>query len=189
MNKSKKNKIYNIIGLVVIALVIIPQTRELMQVCFYKGLSYFNQSTFIEADKRKTLVNPNWQLRSDANTTLDFSDTKGEVVFLNFWATWCPPCVAEMPSIQKIYKDYSDKIVFLLVTTDDFGTIEKFKTKKGYNFEVYQALNEVPDELKTYSIPRTFILNRKGEIIVNESGAVDWNSEKVREQLDQLLSE
>ncbi len=121
--------------------------------------------------------------------SLDFKETEGKVVFINFWATWCPPCIAEMPSIQELYNDYSDKVVFLFVTSDDFEIVEKFKTKKGFNFEVFKPLNEIPKALETRSIPRTFIINRKGEIVVDESGAVDWNSEDVRSQLDQLLSE
>ena len=108
---------------------------------------------------------------------------------MNFWATWCPPCIAEMPSIQALYNDYNENVVFLFVTNDDFEIVNKFKTKKGFNFKVYQPINEVPENLMTRSIPRTFIINKAGEIVVDESGAVDWNSQKVRQQFDQLLSE
>lgn len=187
--KLKKLSRSNIIFIIIIGLLIIPQVRRQIQITLHKGLSYINQSTFIEADDRKTLENPNWQLVSDASTTLDFADTKGKVVFLNFWATWCPPCIAEMPGIQELYDDYNDRVVFLLVTNEDLEKVDKFKAKKEFTFEVFSPLNEVPNELKTHSIPRTFIINKKGEIIVNESGAVDWNSKKVRSQLDQLLSE
>jgi thiol-disulfide isomerase/thioredoxin len=175
--------------LLVIGLLIIPQVRRQLQIVLHKGLSYVNSSTFIEVDHRKSLAEPNWQLKSDANTILDFRDTKGKVVFINFWATWCPPCIAEMPSIQKLYNDYNDKVVFLFVTNDGFGTVDKFKLKESYNFPVFNPLNDVPKELKTYAIPRTFILNKKAEIVVDESGSVDWNSDKVRSQLDQLISE
>ncbi len=187
--KLKKLSKSNIIFIILIVLLLIPQVRRQIQITLHKGLSYLNQSTFIEADERKSLENPNWQLQSDANTLLNFKETKGKVVFLNFWATWCPPCIAEMPSIQKLYTDYNGKVVFLLVTNEDLERVEKFKTKNNYSFEIFRPLNEVPSELKTHSIPRTFIINKKDEIIVNESGAVDWNSEKVRRQLDQLLSE
>lgn len=187
--KLKKLSRSNIIFIIIIGLLLIPQVRRQLQITLHKGFSYINQSTFIEADKRKTLDNPNWQLVSDTNSTLDFKATKGKVVFLNFWATWCPPCIAEMPSIQDLYDDYNDKVVFLLVTNENLEKVEQFKTKKEYTFEVFRPLNEVPNELKTHSIPRTFIINKKGEIVVNKSGAVDWNSEKVRSQLDELLLE
>ena len=189
MNKQGKQKRFYIVALIGITLMLIPQTRQPIQVLLHKGLSYINQSSLIDKEDRKSFTYTNWELKSDVNTTLDFKETKGKVVFINFWATWCPPCIAEMPSLQALYNDYKYKVVFLFVTSDNFEIVEKFKTKKGFNFEVFKPLNEVPNELTTRSIPRTFIMNRKGEIVVDESGAVDWNSESVRSQLDQLLSE
>ena len=186
ITKSKRN---NIIFLVIITLLIIPQSRQPLQVLLHKGMSYINQSSLIDEADRTAVAYSNWELKSDTNTTLDFNETEGKVVFINFWATWCPPCIAEMPSLQALYEDYNDKVVFLFVTSDDFETVEKFKTKKGFNFEVFKPLNEVPQELTSRSIPRTFIINRKGEIVVDESSAIDWNSKSVRSQLDQLLSE
>ena len=187
--KKKKNKIYNIIGIIVIAVMLIPQTREPIQVFLHKGLSFFNKSTVIEKAVRKDISNFNWKLRSSTNDILDFNSTKGKVVLINFWATWCPPCIAEMPSLQDLYNDYNERVVFLFVTNDDFETVNKFKIKKDFNFEFYQSISNVPEELKTQSIPRTFIISKSGEIVVDESGAVDWNTETVRSQLDELLSE
>lgn len=187
--KFKKFNKSNILFLIIIILFIIPQTRESLQVWLHKGLSYINQSSIIDEADRESVENSNWVLQSDVNTNLNFNDTTGKVVFINFWATWCPPCIAEMPSIQELYNDYNDKVVFLFVTNDDFETVKNFKTKKGFDFKVYQPLNEVPDALKTRSIPRTFIINKAGKIVVDESGAVDWNSKTVRKQLDQLLVE
>ncbi|WP_296386935.1 TlpA disulfide reductase family protein [Winogradskyella sp.] len=179
----------NIVFLILIAVFIIPQTRQALQVVLHKGLSYINKSSIIDKEDRSAVAYINWELQSDANTTISFKETEGKVVFINFWATWCPPCIAEMPSLQALYEDYNDKVVFLFVTNDDFKTVEQFKTKKEFDFLVYNTLNEIPDELKTGSIPRTFIINKKGEIVVDESGAINWNSESVRSQLDRLLSE
>jgi thiol-disulfide isomerase/thioredoxin len=179
----------NIIFLIVIAVLIIPQTRQAIQIVLHKGLSYINQSSVIDKDERVSVNYSNWKLKSDNDTTFNFTDTKGKVVFVNFWATWCPPCIAEMPSLQALYTDYNDKVEFLFITNDDFKTVESFKTKKEFNFEVFSPVNEIPEALSTRSIPRTFIINKNGEIVVDESGAIDWNSETVREQLDQLLSE
>lgn len=186
---SKKIKRSNIIFFIIILLFIIPQTREIFQVWIHKGMSYVNQSSLIDKADRKSISYANWKLKSDANQSLDFTDTKGKVVFINFWATWCPPCIAEMPSLQALYEDYNDDVVFLFITNEDFETVEKFKTKQGYNFEVFNPLSEAPTELSTRAIPRTFIINKEGEIVVDESGAIDWNSDKVRTQLNSLLSE
>ncbi|MEH1009141.1 redoxin family protein [Winogradskyella sp. ECml5-4] len=189
MKKSNKKKsiISNIIGIAVILLLIIPQTRSAIQVTLHKGLSYVNQSSLINKEDRVSVSYTDWQLISDTNKVISFNDTKGKVVFINFWATWCPPCIAEMPSLQELYNDYNAKVEFMFVTSDDFKTVEKFKTKKGFNFEVYNPLNQVPSTLSTQTIPRTFIINKEGEIVVDESGAIDWNSDKVREMLNTLI--
>ncbi|EDP69954.1 Thioredoxin-like protein [Flavobacteriales bacterium ALC-1] len=184
--KSKLTK-RNIIFLIIIGILIIPQTRQPLQVLLHKGLSYINKSSIIEKKERVSVNYSNWKLISDNNSTLTFNDTKGKVVFVNFWATWCPPCIAEMPSLQALYNDYNDKVQFLFVTNDDFKTIEEFKTKKEFDFEVFIPLNDTPNQLVTRSIPRTFIINKKGEIVVDESGALDWNSKKVRAQIEELL--
>ena len=184
-----KLTIRNIIFLVVIAILIIPQTREPIQVLLHKGLSYINKSSLIDKEERFSVSYSNWKLKSDANTSLDFKETKGKVVFINFWATWCPPCIAEMPSLQALYADYNEKVVFLFVTNDDFEAVEKFKAKKEFNFEVFKPLNQVPEVLTTTSIPRTFVINKYGDVVIDESGAIDWNSETVRRQLDLLIAE
>lgn len=177
----------NIIFFAIVLILIIPQTRQPIQVLLHKGLSYINQSSIIDIDERVSVSYSNWKLKSDDHKILNFNDTKNKVVFVNFWATWCPPCIAEMPSLQLLYNDYKDKVEFLFITNDDFKTVDKFKTKKEFTFKVYRPLDQPPTELVTGSIPRTFIINKSGEIVVDESGAVDWNSEKVRNQLDELL--
>ena len=179
----------NIVFLIFIAILIIPQTRQPIQVLLHKGLSYINQSSLIDKENRTVVTYSKWELISDTNTRLDFRDTEGKVIFINFWATWCPPCIAEMPSLQDLYTDYNEKVVFLFVTSDDFQTVQRFKSKKGFNFKVYQSLNEIQETLTTVSIPRTFVINKKGEIVIDESGAIDWNSDSVRSQLELLISE
>ncbi|MDP5082326.1 MAG: TlpA family protein disulfide reductase, partial [Winogradskyella sp.] len=118
-----KLTIRNIIFLVIITILIIPQTRQPIQVLFHKGLSYINQSSLIDSSERNVVSYSTWKLISDENDTIDFENTKGKVVFINFWATWCPPCIAEMPSLQALYQDYNDKVIFLFITSDDFETV------------------------------------------------------------------
>ena len=186
--KAKLTK-SNIIFIIVIAILIIPQTRQPLQILLHKGLSFINQSSLIDKDERVALNYETWILNSDTDASLDFKDTKGEVVLVNFWATWCPPCIAEMPSLQALYDDYNDKVQFLFITYDPKDTVTAFKTKRNFNFEVFIPESPMPEQLMTKSIPRTLIINKNGDIVVDESGAVDWNSDTVRAQLDQLLSE
>jgi thiol-disulfide isomerase/thioredoxin len=186
--KRKLNK-RDIVLVAIVLLFLIPQTSKPLQVLLHKGLSYLNQSSLIDNDERAKITYSNWKLQTDSKTILDFESTRGDVVLVNFWATWCPPCIAEMPSLQALYNDYNDKVNFLFVTSDTFEIVDGFKSKNDFTFEVYNPINEVPEELMTKSIPRTFVINKKGEIVIDETGAVDWNSSNVRSQLDQLLAE
>lgn len=189
MAKRTRNNVISLILLVVIVLYIIPATRVPMQIYLHKGLSYINQSSVIDKDERKTINYSDFTLISETGEKLNFKSTEGKVVFINFWATWCPPCIAEMPSLQKLYKDYNDRVEFLFITNDKLDKVQAFKAKRGFDFEVFNIISGSQNELKTSSIPRTYIINKNGEIVVDESGAVDWNSKKVRNQLNILLSE
>ena len=185
--QKPKIKTSNIIFLIVIVLLIIPQTRQPIQIVLHKGLALISPST-IKEEKREVISDYNWQLKDQNGHVFDFKDTKGKVVFLNFWATWCPPCIAEMPSIESLYSDYNDRIVFLLVSNEKPNEIKNFTEANNYSFEFYNALTEHPSIFKTNSIPRTYVIDKSGVIVMDKSGAANWNSDSVREVLDNLLS-
>ncbi len=112
---------------------------------------------------------------------------EGEVVFLSYWATWCPPCIAELPSIEKLYADYRYKIKFILITNEDPKVVQKFLAKKKFNLPVFLPQMETPSELFEPSIPTNYIIDQNGTIILKEKGASNWNSIQVREAIDNLL--
>ena len=118
---------------------------------------------------------------------LNFADTKGKVVFVNLWATWCPPCIAEFQTIQDLYNDYNEKVVFLLVSDESPETIKKFLAKKGYEIQIFNPLTDYPDGFDARSIPRTYIIDKEGYIVVDKKGAANWSSDAVRQQLDQRV--
>ena len=184
ISKSRRN---NLLFLVVIALLLIPQTRQPIQIFIHKGLALFSPSV-INKDKSKVLTNYNWRLQDVNNKAINLNEFKGQVVFVNLWATWCPPCIAEMPSIQELYKDYKNDIVFLMISDENSEVIKRFLEKHDYNFEVQQPLSDSPERLKSKSIPRTFLIDKGGNIIINKSGAANWNSNKVRETINSLLN-
>lgn len=185
MKKSLRN---NIIFLIIIALVIIPQTRKPIQVLLHKGLSFFTSVKAIDSAERVTLRNYNWKLTNESGDTFNFEEIKGKVTVINFWATWCPPCIAEMPSLQKLYSKYKDDVEFLFVTSSDTKEIIKaFKAKNNYTFPVFQAKTNPPNILKTGSIPRTLIINKKGDLVIDKSGAVDWFGNNIQKEIDNLL--
>lgn len=131
----------------------------------------------------------NWQLVDLENQVFDFQKQEKKVVLINFWATWCAPCVAEMPSMQGLYDDYKDKLTFMFVTSDQREKVAAFIQKNTYDFPVYYPLSEEPKMLRSKVLPTTFIINKEGRIVVAETGAADWNSKKTRAVLNDLLLE
>ena len=188
MMKKPKIKISNIIFAIIILLLLIPQTRQPIQLFFHKGLARISPSTISDSDQEK-LINYNWNLVDQNGEQFNLEHSKGKVVFINFWATWCPPCIAEMPSIDALYKDYNDKIVFLLVSDEPKEVIKAFNDKNNFSFNFYNSVSPAPSSFKTRSIPRTFIVDKSGNIVMDKGGAANWNSETVRTTLDKLLSE
>jgi len=186
--KISKPKKKNLIFLVAITLLIIPQSRKPIQVFLNKGLTIFSPSV-IDSEDRKVLNNYNWQLEDSEGNIFNYESTKGKVVLINFWATWCPPCIAEIPNLDKLYSDYKDKVVFLFVSNEENEIISKFYKKSEYSFKVYKAKSKYPQEFNVRSIPRTFLIDKKGKIVIDKTGASNWNSQKVRTIIDELLSE
>ncbi|WP_298903532.1 TlpA disulfide reductase family protein [uncultured Psychroserpens sp.] len=189
MTKSKKSKIYNLLILVVIALMLIPQTRKPIQVVVNKAIAFFVKPSVIEASERTKLSSYKWSLQDINGNQFDFKTAEGKVIVINFWATWCPPCIAEMPSLEKLYQHFksNDDLVFLFVSNEDKEKLYEFMVHEGYSFNVYQSISNYPKTFDVSSIPRTFVINRSGEIIIDKSGAADWNSEHVIETLDNAL--
>ena len=181
--KFNRKTISNIVFVVIIGLLLYPPTKV-----YFIRLVSFSPSTITE-EQREELVDYNWKLKGLNTTNIDFNETKDKVVFVNFWATWCPPCIAEMPSIQKLYNDYKDKVEFIFVSNEDWTTIEAFYKNKGYDLPTYNILSKVPDQLVSNSIPATFIMDKNGTIVVDKKGPADWNSDKIRKLLDELIEQ
>ncbi len=179
--KLNRKTISNIIFVILIGLLLYPPTKV-----YFIRLVSFAPSTITE-EKREELADYNWKLKGLNTETVDFNSLKEKVVFVNFWATWCPPCVAEMPSIQKLYDDYKDKVAFVFISNEDWTTIDTFYKEKGYDLPSYNILSKVPDQLVSNSIPATFVIDKNGTIVIDKKGPADWNSDKIRKLLDELL--
>ncbi|WP_185217246.1 TlpA family protein disulfide reductase [Sphingobacterium mizutaii] len=124
--------------------------------------------------------------------TVALSDLKGKVVVMNFWATWCPPCIAEMPSLQKLHEELKSEkdIVFMAIEVDqDIDKAAKFMAKNKYTLPLYTVGSELPEELMSNSIPMTVILAKNGDIIGKQVGMMDFKSEKLKQGLIDLTKE
>jgi len=114
---------------------------------------------------------------------------KGKTVFLNFWATWCRPCLAEMPDIDQASKILEkENYVFLAASDEDLEKIKEFVTKFDYSFQIVRLERSVFD-LDIMALPTTMIINKNGDIIYNEVGARDWASETELNNLRKLAEQ
>jgi thiol-disulfide isomerase/thioredoxin len=127
---------------------------------------------------------------SDAQgKVVDLQSLKGKVVFLNFWATWCPPCQAEMPSINKLYLQFKadPNVVFIMVDADsDLPKAQKFLNKKNYAMPVYAVAGDIPEQLFKGSLPTTVVFDKQGRISYNEEGAANYAHKKFVAFIEQL---
>ena len=121
-------------------------------------------------------------------TQVPFSTFKDEVVFVNFWATWCPPCVAEMPDINDLYQEMNQEgVQFVLISLDDsFDKAIRFVDKKDFDFPIYKLASPLPAVYESRAIPTTYVISPEGEIVVKKSGMAKYNTKKFKKFLQEL---
>lgn len=108
-------------------------------------------------------------------TKTSLAQLQGKPVFLNFWATWCPPCVGEMPHFEKLYPKYKDKINFVAISLDDSkADADAFIQQKSFTFPVGFANNqEIAAKYEIQGIPTSYIIDAQGNVIASYIGAMD----------------
>lgn len=105
---------------------------------------------------------------------IDLRQYQGKTIFLNFWATWCRPCIAEMPSIASAKKQFSESdIVFLFASDEEIGKIESFEEKKKLGLTYVQVTNF--NNLNIQALPTTYIITANGELAFSEMGFRKWD--------------
>ncbi|PSL06455.1 TlpA family protein disulfide reductase [Cecembia rubra] len=111
---------------------------------------------------------------------------RGKTVFINLWATWCPPCRAEMPHIESLYKKVSEQenLEFLMIALDkEFEKSKDFIDKKGFTFPVVHASYGLNATLQSQSIPTTLVVDPNGEIVFYQEGMSNFDTQEFRDFL------
>ena len=169
---------------------------------YYKDLSIMYLNEVIEAPKLEAPSAEDMKVTTidfDSNM-LQFSDLenniftiqnfKGKNLFINYWATWCNPCLAEMPYMAELYEKYKDEedIIFLYLSREKLETIKNYipKDESLQQLPIYKVITD--DEFfATSGIPTTFIVNSDGAVIVKDLGSAFWNDESVFKFIDNLI--
>jgi len=133
----------------------------------------------------------NMKLRTLDGEILNFEDYKNKVVFINFWATWCAPCIAEMPNIQSLYEKIdSENIKFVMISLDrNTEKARKFIEKKGFTFPVYEPVGYLPDVYYASELPTTFVISPEGQIVTKKVGMANYDKKGFLNYLYKLSGE
>ncbi|WMJ72012.1 TlpA disulfide reductase family protein [Cytophagaceae bacterium ABcell3] len=137
----------------------------------------------------KNMAGAGFQMTDLNGTPVNFENLHGKVIFLNIWATWCPPCIAEMPNIQSLYKKVDpEKIVFVMLSIDEKGSekVNRFIERKGYTFPVYLPANPLPAAFASNVVPATFIISPKGQVVAKHEGMANYDSKEMKDFLNGL---
>ena len=121
---------------------------------------------------------PDFTLRDLGGKTVSLADFRGKVVIVNFWATWCPPCRAEMPSMEKLYRELAGEgLVMLAVNVEKEGrqTVPRFLSGSPHTFPILvDDSEEVQKRYGVYKFPESFVVRKDGIIDDKVIGAIDW---------------
>ncbi len=189
--KSKSILTHIIRGVIVVIVIflLIPATRTSTFALILKPTLFIHQPKVLKNKIELSAQSNKWVLRSIDGTKKQLSDFNGKVIFINLWATWCAPCVAEIPALQNLYNHYQGQVEFLFISNESLDEINSFIKKRNVNLPVYQPITNYPFDFETNSLPTTFIIDKKGNIAVTKKGAAKWDSPRVRKILDQLIKQ
>ena len=120
------------------------------------------------------------------------AEYRGDVVFMNIWATWCPPCIAEMPSIQKLYDSVQDleNVTFLLVSMDEeFDKAIRFMENRNLDMPVYHFRNRAPGVYNSGLLPTTYVISSDGRLVLEKRGLAKYDTPEFEQFLRELAGD
>lgn len=203
MNDSNKNNpekntgkktgirraIYEWVGIIVVAGVLyltglhVEVIGTLQRVLLWTGI--FNANVNVEMTDGPILTESdyNFTFTTSDGETLQLADYRGDVVFVNVWASWCPPCVAEMPTIEKLYNNLKDheNIRFLILTVDEEPErAVRFMEGRGFSMPYHFPVSPLPHALQGSVLPTTWVISREGRVVYKREGIADYSTRDFR---------
>jgi thiol-disulfide isomerase/thioredoxin len=126
-----------------------------------------------------------------AGKRIDLTKEKGRLLIVHFWATWCPPCVEEIPALSKFWDQYrgrSDIVLFAISVNKDWKTIDEFNAKNPNRLPIYQDPSATTAaRFGTTQYPETYIVNKAGRVLYRIQGGIEWSNAEIKQRIEQLL--
>lgn len=132
---------------------------------------------------------PQFSVKDRSGQLHSLNDFRGKVVLVNFWATWCPPCIEEMPSMDSLQKTLDqEKFSIIAISVDDsWDSVDTFIKSSDLDLNIYSDFEgKVAKLYGTHKVPETYILNKEGIVVRKILGEIDWTSPKVLSYLKEL---
>jgi thiol-disulfide isomerase/thioredoxin len=160
-------------------LVIAVSCRNVEKESEVKATPKLIAGTVVNNDDQTTAL-PAFNMLTIENKKINLSSMKGKKLFVNLWATWCPPCRAEIPSIEKLAsKTDKAKVAFVMLALDNqFEKAISYASKNKMTLPVYYPAENLPPLFNVEGIPTTFIFDEQGKLIHQQVGSVDYNTTK-----------
>ena len=139
----------------------------------------------VTTDNHSAKQLPSFLMVNSEGSQTDLTSFQGKKVFVNLWASWCPPCRSEMPSIQKLYRSVdTSKVAFIMLGLDDaYDKSKNYMTSQKLDMPFYYPAQNMPEMFNVPSIPTTFIFNEQGQLIEKIVGGDDYDTDKYRKLL------
>lgn len=150
------------------------------------------QTAFRQNQVRAGRMAPDFQFPDLKGKLVALSDFRGKVVLLNIWATWCRPCVEEMPALERLYQKLKGKpfeIVAVSVDSEGLDNVQPFVKKLGLSFPILMNTNgSIRQTYGTTGVPESFIIDQEGKIVRKIIGPLDWDQDKFVDSILDLIS-
>ncbi|MFN2316911.1 MAG: TlpA family protein disulfide reductase [Gemmatimonadales bacterium] len=130
-----------------------------------------------------------WRMMTLDGVPVELAGFRGDILVLNVWATWCRPCVTEMPSLQALHEAFAGRGVRVLaVAADRPGPVNRFLRRHQLDLPVFLESDPFPPALGVSAVPTTLVVDQRGNIVLRHRGAADWNRPEVHAFLEALLA-
>lgn len=154
---------------------------------FLNKIFSFSPSVIEEANREK-IADYDWKLKDAEWNFFNFDKSKGNVIFINFWASWRLPCEAELASIQKMYDRYKGEMDFYIITNENRPPVEEFMAKHEFTFPVTYLIIGEKTPIDPDEVPSSYLIDKSGNIVIYKQKIADWNTSKVYSLLDNLIA-
>ena len=178
--KKWYGKLFDILFVLLLIMLIIPSTRK--EVMTYTSKVRMYLTSVEEKEDAENIKGQETLVFKDAQGRRhELGDYLDKPVFINFWATWCPPCRAEMPSLEKLYQQYGNDMHFLFISGQPIDKQQQFIREYEYDLPVYQLMSRPGGSFSYSVLPTSLIISGDNRVVMRKEGAVNWQSNKVRE--------